>query len=359
MMQIIYKYLIREIIKYFAVIMTMVVGIYFIVDFFEKIDNFMNAGAPLTSALKFFAYNLPFIIGQVLPVAILLSILLTFGLMSRHNEIIALRSSGVSSFLLFKPLAGIGIVGALLLFLLSEIIIPISTGKANRIYLTAVNKVAALSDRSKNLWIKGDHAIYHINYYDPANRFLFGLSAHFFDEQFRLIKRIEAKSGQFEENGWILSGLMLIQIDTATGEANVSYSDQQTIDLALAPEDLRRVAKSSKEMGFGELLAFIQKIEAEGYDANQYRVDLHAKIAFPVACVIMCLLGTGIAVRGKLREGIPVIIAYGISIAFIYWVAFSFFISLGYGDMLPPIVAAWAANIIFLCLGGIALIKSN
>jgi lipopolysaccharide export system permease protein len=358
-MQIINRYLTREILKYFIIIMTMVVGIYFIVDFFEKIDNFLDVGASVTIALLFFIYKIPFIISQILPVAILLAILVTFGLMSRNNEIIALRSSGVSTFLLFRPLISIGIICGILLFFLSEVIVPITMERANRIYLTEVKKVAAITAKEKNIWIKRDHAIYHISYYDPTNQLIFGLSAHFFNDQFQLIKRIDARSGRFKEGSWVLKDFMLQEIDADTEEATVSFHRQQAVSSVFQPEDLKRVAKSSKEMGFAELLSFIKKIESEGYNADKYRVDLNAKIAFPVACIIMCLVGTGIAVRGKLKEGIPVIVAYGIGIAFLYWVASSFFISLGYGAMLHPIASAWMANIIFLGAGSIAVLRSN
>lgn len=358
-MKIVHKYLTREILKFFFIIMAMVVSVYFIVDFFEKIDNFMEADAPMDKALLFFLYNIPFIVSQVLPVAILLAILVTFGLMSKNNEIVALRSSGVSTLFLFQPLVAIGVAGTMILFLLSEVIVPITMEKANRIYLTEVKKVSTMKSKKKGVWIKGDQSVYHISYYDSADQRIFGLSAYFFNDQFKLIKRIDADRGRFENDQWILDNVMIQQIDAETGDATVSLYHQQTTSANFLPEDLNRIAKSSKEMGFVELLSFIHKVESDGYNADKYRVDLNAKIAFPVACVIMCLVGTGIAVRGKLKEGIPVIIAYGLGIAFLYWVVFSFFISLGYGNMLHPIPAAWMANLLFLGVGSLAVLKSN
>ena len=231
--------------------------------------------------------------------------------------------------------------------------------KANRIYFTEVKKVASLTAKEKGIWIKGNQAIYHIAHYDATDQVIFDLSAYFFNDRFNLIKRIDAQRGRFESQHWVLENFMVQQIDAGTGDASISFHPQQTVSIDLLPEDLNRIAKPSKEMGFAELLSFIKKVESEGYNADKYRVDLNAKIAFPMACVIMCLVGTGIAVKVKLKEGIPVIIAYGIGIAFLYWVTFSFFISLGYGNMLRPIPAAWMANIIFLAAGGIAVLKSN
>lgn len=117
--------------------------------------------------------------------------------------------------------------------------------------------------------------------------------------------------------------------------------------------------KTSDEMSFRALRALIQKVEAEKYNATRYRVDLNYKIAFPMVCLIMCFIGTGIAVRGKLKEGLPVIIAYGLAIAFLYYIVLSLCVNLGYGEILPPVVAAWAANLLFLCGGGVLLINAE
>ena len=103
-MSIIYNYLNREIFKNFGIIVVVVVGIYVAVDFFEKIDDFMEAALPFSRAVTFFIYNIPFVVAQILPVGLFLSILIVFCLMSKSNEIIALRSSGISIYYLLWPL---------------------------------------------------------------------------------------------------------------------------------------------------------------------------------------------------------------------------------------------------------------
>ncbi len=117
-MSIIYKYLAIQIAKYFGMMLAMVVGIYVAVDFFERIDDFMEAKLPLSKALTFFFLKIPFIIAQILPVCILLAVLVVFGLMVRNNEIVALKSSGVSIFYLLKPVLVIGLIFSILLFFL-------------------------------------------------------------------------------------------------------------------------------------------------------------------------------------------------------------------------------------------------
>jgi lipopolysaccharide export system permease protein len=134
---------------------------------------------------------------------------------------------------------------------------------------------------------------------------------------------------------------------------------QQTLDVDILPEDLKRVFTQSEEMNVAELISYIREVEAEGYDATTFRVDLHARFAFPLLSIIVCIIGIGIAVRRKGREGPSISIAYGALLIFLYWIVHSFCLSLGYGGMLPPIIAAWISNIIFSCYAILNLINAE
>jgi lipopolysaccharide export system permease protein len=112
-------------------------------------------------------------------------------------------------------------------------------------------------------------------------------------------------------------------------------------------------------MSFKELLYYIREIEAEGYDATSYRVDLHSKFAIPFACLIVCLIGTGITVRKISAHGLAVNITVGIFMIFLYWISQSFCMSLGYGGMLPPFIAAWMSNFIFGCFAIFNLLNAE
>ena len=358
-MTIIVRFISSEIIKYFGMVLIMVIGIYVAVDFLEKVDDFMEAGIGLSRMVTFFAYEIPFIISQIAPVALLLAVLIAFGLMNRNNEIIALKSSGTSIYYLMRPVLILGIVFSLLLGGLSEIIVPATRAKANRIWLQEVRKEKAVTARETNIWVKGNRSILHIKYYNPVGKTIHGLSLNRFDDDFRLTVRIDAREGVFEDGQWRLRDTILQEFATGAQQPAVQWVDDLTVNLGIQPEDLGRVAKKSEEMGFFELYRYIRKVEEEGYDAVKYRTDLHAKFAFPLVCVIMSLAGIGIAVRRNLKERLPISIAYGIGLAFLYWVFSSFCMSLGYGEMLPPWVAAWMANFLFICFCGFLLLNAE
>ena len=358
-MYLINKYLTKEILKYFCILLVAVVGIFLAVDFFEKIDNFMEVGLPFTKIIRFYYLKIPSIVARIAPVGILLAVIVVFGLMNKNNEIMALKSSGASIYYILRPVVLIGLFLSLLIFLLSELIVPITISKVNRIWNFEVKKKSATISRGKNIWIKGDRAIYHITYYNPTNSNILGVTLNFFDDDFKLTRRVDAKKGVFKEGKWIFYEMIEQKLDKESNHYRVAFLKEREEPFLFLPEDIKRVVKKSEEMNLMELIEYIKSIENEGYDASAYKVDMYAKLAFPFVCFIMCLVGTGIGGRGKIKESFAVSISFGIGTAFFFWIFYSFCISLGYGEILPPFVAAWSANFVFLCVGMFALLNAE
>ena len=358
-MTILDKYLAREIIKYLLTVLIAVVGVYLAVDFFQKIDNFILADIPFSRMITYFALKIPLIVAQIMPVGILLGVLIGFGLMNKNNEIIALKCGGVSVYYLLRPVLVISIALSILMFLMSEAIVPLTISKANTIWLSEVKKKTLLSYRQNNIWIKGNRSIYYIKYYNPQKNRISGISLNYFDKDFRLIKRVDAKEGIFRDGKWVLFDLMEQVLDGKDQGYRVSFYDQRVAQVDFIPQDLKHFMKKSEEMSVTELFEYIQDVESEGYDATAYRVDFHAKFAIPLVCVIMSLIGTGIAVKRRIKEGLSISIAFGVGMIFLYWISYSFCLSLGYGEVLPPIIATWISNVIFACLGIVNLINAE
>lgn len=358
-MLILNAYLSREICKFFCLLLTVVLGVYLIVDFFQKLDDFFEAGLPISRALVYFALKIPFIVAQVLPVCILLAVTIVFGLMNKNNEITALRSSGVSVYLLLRPVLALGLLASSVLFFFAEVAVPVSTQLANRIWLEEVQKKDAAAGRQKDIWVKGKREIIHVSYFDRVKKIAFGLTVHGFDDDFRLVRRLDARQAVFRDGLWHLTQVLEQRLDEASGAFLSAFAAEKTARIDLVPADLSMVAKRAEEMSFAELLTHIREIRADGYDPSDYRVDLHAKLAFPFTCLVLLIAGTGIALRSQRRDALAAGVAYGIGVAFLYWLVYSLFIALGYADVMAPLIAAWAANLVFLCFGVITLLNAQ
>ncbi len=350
-MRVLYRYLAGEIGKYFAVVLALVLILFVAVDYLGTMDEFIESGISLFRALQFVLLKIPFMVVMFIPVGILLSVLVTFGLMARSRELVALMSGGVSVYQLIRPVLWICAASALVMFFLSEAVAPITMARANRIQREEIRKEASLSSADKNIWIKAERMILFIRYYEPSKAAIHGVAINYFDGDFHLVRRIDAQKGVYRNGKWDFTDVLEQRRNAATGEYEVQQLASESEAIGIAPEDLRKVVKKSEEMSFQELLEYIRRIEKEGYDATAYRVDLNAKVAFPFVCLIMGAVGVGIAANRKIGSSLPGAIAVGIGAAFLYWILHSFCVSLGRGEVLPPVVAAWTANFVFACFG--------
>jgi lipopolysaccharide export system permease protein len=358
-MTILDRYLAKEILKCLVIVLAVVLGLYVIVEFFNKADNFMEAGLPVSRLIRYLQLKLPLIIVQITPIGVLLAVLVALGLMNKNNEIIALKSGGGSVYFLLRAVLSIAVLLSIVLFFLSEIVVPITISKANRIWLAEVKNEPALLTRQKNIWIKQNRTIYFIKYFNPQNNSMSGVALNYFDDEFNLSKRVDASSALYKKGKWTFYDIMQQELNAETRTYDMQYYPQRTVKIDIQPEDLKRVFKKSEEMNIAELFSYIREVESEGYNATAFKVDLHARFALPALTVIVCIIGIGIAVKRKGREGPSVSIALGALMAFLYWVLHSFCLSLGYGGLLPPFVAAWISNIIFSCYAVLNLINAE
>jgi len=356
-MSIIAKYLVREMMKYFGFMLAAVITLYLVVDFFDRIDNFIDADLPAARMLYYLWLQIPIVIVRITPVGVMLATLIAFGLMNRHFEIFALKACGLTPRAFVRPAVVVGAVACLGLFVISETLMPVAAGEANRIWLTEVKKRSAVSTREKNIWISGHRSIYFISYFNPKTLEISGVTLNFFDEQFNLIRRVDARKGKFESGNWRLFDMMEQRFEPETASQSVQFQESGFEALDFLPDDLKRAAKTSEEMNVVELADYIDAVESEGYDVTPYRVDFHAKFALPVACIILSIVGTAIALKRGRPLNLAVGVALGMGIVFIFWVVYSFCLSLGYGGLIPAPVAAWTANLIFTCLSVFGLLN--
>ncbi|MBR9985238.1 MAG: LptF/LptG family permease, partial [Desulfosarcina sp.] len=158
-MTILYRYVTREILASFLIVLAAVLSIYVAVDFIEKIDNFMEAGVPAIRCVVYLLYKLPYIFVQIAPVGFLLSILVALGLMNKNNEVIALRSCGIGKNRLLKPTMVIGVFFGAGLFLIAEMLVPVFMVNANRIWLQEVRKKNIYASKTNDIWMRAARQI--------------------------------------------------------------------------------------------------------------------------------------------------------------------------------------------------------
>ena len=132
-MPILFRYLLKEYAKIFLMCFAGLMTVYLVIDFFEKVRRFLSYDARWVDVLSYFALKVPAISFQIIPLAVLMATLLTLGLLSRNNEITALRSCGVSLSWIASPFLTFAAMMTLVLLLFSSTVIPLATSKAEEI----------------------------------------------------------------------------------------------------------------------------------------------------------------------------------------------------------------------------------
>ncbi|MCX7983058.1 MAG: LPS export ABC transporter permease LptG [Syntrophales bacterium] len=350
-MKIIDRYILKQFLVSFAFLLVALTVCFLIVDFFSKIRMFLSNRASVSHILRYFYYLLPSIISHMIPASLLLSALVTFGNFSRFNEIVALKASGTSVYRLSLPILIFVLLATPFFFLFSEYIAPPAKDKADRLLSVEIKKQKMPGSFKQNqIWYRGNEGIYVFRLIDPKTLTLYGVTLHILDHQFHLKSIINAERAQWRANRWELDR---VQIVSFSEENRILISIAPTIAAPISetPDELLMARKSPDRMGFRDLYRYVAKLKDDGYDTTPYRADLHGKIAFSFAGILLIPIGIIFGIRAERSGGLAQGMTLGAAIGFSYWLLFALFLSLGRAGTLPPWLAPWLSNIFFAFLG--------
>lgn len=349
-MTVVGRYIFREFMKMAALCLSGFVGLFLLIDFVEKADDFLEHGASAGEIARYYLSFTPSVFVQIAPVAILVAVLITVALRARTNELTAIFSSGVSLPRVCAPiLAGCAIV-SLASFSLSETLIPRLGHQAREIVRVRVKpgKLAAQFSMSR-YWIRGVNAIVSAQVIDAPRRTLSGFLYLDIAPDFRLVRRIDARTAVYLPDGtWLLRDGRERQ---ASGGFLPLAFDERRFRLPETMQGFLDGETPPSEMTFGQLSDYIGDAQSRGYDVHQYVVDLHAKLAYPLLNVIVSLIAIPFALRTPRSGGVWRSIGAGLVIGFVCWITLSLSLSTGRKGLVPPVVAAWAPDLLFATAG--------
>ena len=170
-MKVISKYILKEIGRVFLLCQCIFILIFLVIDFVQKIDNFVKAEVPFSYTLAYFLYKIPFIVQQMIPVAMMISIIIVICLMKKNMEIMAMKACGLDILKVFMPVIFFSLVLSLFSFFLSEAIIPYTSSRQNEIMEVKVRKRTPDSFYgSTQIWYKSKNNIYWIKHFDVKTK---------------------------------------------------------------------------------------------------------------------------------------------------------------------------------------------
>ena len=359
-MRILSRYIAREFLKFLFLWTASFFLIFFVVELLERIDNVIVYKAPLYLILEYFIYTIPQFLSQTLPFATLLAALITLGVLARSNEVVAIKAHGMSTYRIILPLVALAAVVTAFIFLCNETIVPLAARRSSYVWSVKIKKEEERAFFKLNkIWYRGDEAIYNIQLLDPKQDLLKGVTIYRFDEAFNLHQRIDAREARWNGETWTFYQVAVRDF-LPEGEVLTKIYKQRDIPLPERPENFQKGMKEPDEMTYRELKGYVAELRDKGYDPTRYVVDLHTKLAFPFLTLIMVLMGSPLALAAGHGRGGGIAQGVGISIVigFVYWVVFAISVSMGHAGIFPPLIAAWAPNLLFFGLLGIFILES-
>lgn len=328
------------------------VSIYLVIDLIEKIPRFLRYGGEAGDIALYFVWKLPEMISRTATFSILMATLLTLGMLSRDSEIIAMRSCGVSLLRISLPMLFLGLVASLLLLFNSEFVLPHSYARTEMIDRVKIKKKGErITFKRNNIWFRSNDMIMQARLFEPKTKTLSGIVVWGIDAEMNPVSRIDATSATYNDGRWLLNGATKRDFQTPAGYAPQRL-ESETLDLKLKVSDLQVLDVDADNMSIRTLKEYADNLMRGGYQAYRYLTLMHTKIATPFAAVIMVLLGIPFALRNTTRSGgIAMGIGASIGIGFAYFVVNAVLLSYGRSGVMPPVIAAWGANVLFMMSG--------
>jgi LPS export ABC transporter permease LptG/LPS export ABC transporter permease LptF len=360
------QYVVLEFLNMFALVLLGFVLLMLVFTVFDRLGDILRNHVPLATVGAYLINLTPSMLYQIAPLAVLIAVLVTFGVLNRNSEIIAMKATGISLYRLVVPIVAIATILAVSLFMFDEYYLPQANKRQDALLNVIKGKPAQTVSHPEQNWIFGQPRpgepgrIFYYRFFDPDRNEFANISVFEFDPTtFALTRRIfaakavwnpETDSWHFE-NGWESD----IQGDHATGFRQ--FLQTSFAEIHEDPGYFKKESLQAQEMNFGQLGRYINDLRQSGFDTMKLRVALWNKLSYPLVAVIMAVLAIPFSLTMG-RRGSLTGIAVAIGVALTYFVVENLFGALGNVNYLPAALAAWSSDMLFGLVGGYLLLRT-
>jgi lipopolysaccharide export system permease protein len=356
------RYILLQFLKTFLIINLSFAALFIIIDVFDRLPRILNFTSDINLLIQYFVLRIPYLFVITSPVTILLSGLFLMDMLSKYNESIAVRASGVSIVRLITPVIIFALAYSLFIMLFGDLALPKAEDYREHLYRVEIRGQEREDVRMRsNIQYRGEgNILYNIGFFDGFRKTLRMIDITTFAEHEHLITRkLTATNASWENDEWVFQNCVIRTFDNGVLASANYYQSISLDDINVTPEDFVKSAKSPFSMNYFELSSYIERLKRIGENFNNELVDLHLKVSFPFAnliIILFCVPLVTVSVRSKYRG---MIFLVGITICFIYLTILRISQSLGYNEVLSPVMAAWLPNIIFGLVGMVFVVKAE
>ena len=354
--QLVDTYVLSSFLFYFGVLLASFVMMTEVYNFFELLSDIIRNGVAMSRVFTYLFFLTPRLIYDTLPVSVLVAVLVTFGVLTKHNEVTAFKACGISLHRLAIPVLAMSGVFSAGLFAFDHFYIPQANRKQDALRNEIKGRPVQTYLHPERKWIFGGGSrIWYYKYFDNQVGVMAGVNVYELDPKtFDLRREISAERAQWQPSlhTWIFQNGWVRQIRGKFERFQVMTFSE----LDEPPDYFLKELKQDKQMNFQQLEDYIADLQQSGFDTVRLRVQLYKKFSVPLFALIMAMIsvpfGFLVGNRGAMAG-----IGVSIGIAMSYWGVGQLFEQIGNANQLPPGVAAWSPDVLFALAGGYLLLR--
>jgi lipopolysaccharide export system permease protein len=345
-MKLLDRYLILQFIRNLLLVLGGLLAIYLLVDFFERVDNFMEAKKGIGLAVKYLLLKVPFIYEQMIPVSVLLAGIITLGVLNHHHEFMALKASGIPATRIIRPLFVASLLFIVLTLGISQWVLPPTLAATNRIWYEEVNSQTPKGiERNGRIYFRGADGIYSFARPTPTENNFTDFSYTTWDRDFRLATLLTASRATWDKGTWTLhDGQFKTMLPDQRHEVQLFTS--RTVPLPETPEDFFIPAYKAQEKSLSQLIS--AAMAAEKPMASEAWTLLQKKLSYIFLGLPLLLLGLPVLLAMHRTRGRDLALAIPVScgLAFAAWGIWSATQAMAHAAYLPPMLASWSIHLL-------------
>jgi LPS export ABC transporter permease LptG/LPS export ABC transporter permease LptF len=358
-LQLMDSYVLSGFVTYFVLWLAAFVTMSQVYNFFELLGDVVKNQIPLGRVLTYHFFLTPLLIYDTLPMAVLLAVLVTFGVMTKNNEVTAFKACGISVRRLGLPVLLMSGAITAALFAADYSWIPQANQMQDAIHNEIKGRPRQTYLHPDRKWVFHKYRIFYYRGFDVSEKMMVEPFVFEIDPKtFRLVREISANRARWQANiqQWVW------EQGTARDICGVDECKLQNFtvtsfpEITEVPDDFLIAVKQNQQMNYDELGQYVQYLQERGFDTVKLRVQYYKKFAVPAFALIMALIsvpfGFLVGNRGAMTG-----IGVSIAIAMAYLGVDRLFEQMGNVNYLPAAVAAWTPDALFSLAGLYLLLR--
>lgn len=318
--------------------------------FFTLLTELQDTGRGTYGSLavgRYLVLSLPHMLYEIFPLGLLLGGLLGLGGLAQSSEVVAMRAAGVTRVRLVAAAVAAGLALSVISVFIGEFIAPHSKLAARDLRATAMQEGVAVR-QGRGFWARDGNAFVNVRAVLPGGR-LADIVVFEMTDGMRLQAVAHADRADYDGQGWRLQGVSRSTL--FEDRVQVQGVDEVSIASRITPEMIRILAADPRDLALRDLSRFIDYLEGNGLNADDYRLALWTKVLGPLTNMAMLMVAVPFAFSHQRSAGVGQRLVIGIVLGLVFFLAHRMLSNavLLYGY--PPIIGASLPSVVFLSAG--------